>query len=133
MELSVTREGACLVVGVLAAEVDHTVSEEFKDAVLMRYEAANAREMILDLARVTFLDSKAIGAMVAMRKAVVGRGGRLGVCNLHPHVEKIIRVVTLGTLFETTAMIFADAIISRLMELGHVDEGEMKTRHTNIE
>lgn len=39
----------------------------------------------------------------------------------------------LGTLFETTAMIFADAVISRLMELGHVDEGEMKTRHTNIE
>ena len=101
MELSVTQEGACLVVTVLAAEVDHTVSEEFKDAVLMRYEAANARELILDLARVTCLDSKAIGAMVAMRKAVVGRGGRLGVCNLHPHVEKIIRVVTLGTLFET--------------------------------
>ena len=39
----------------------------------------------------------------------------------------------LGTLFETPAMVFADAVISRLMELGHVDEGEMKTRHTNIE
>ena len=39
----------------------------------------------------------------------------------------------LGTLFETSAMVFADAIISRLMEVGHVDEGEMKTRHTNIE
>ena len=43
MELSVTQEGACLVVTVLAAEVDHTVSEEFKDAVLMRYEVAKAR------------------------------------------------------------------------------------------
>ena len=104
MELSVTREGACLVVGVLAAEVDHTVSEEFKDAVLMRYEAANARELILDLGRVTFLDSKAIGAMVSVRKAVAAKDGRMGLCGLHPHVAKIVRVVTLGAIFD----VFAD-------------------------
>jgi len=39
----------------------------------------------------------------------------------------------LGTIFETTAMVFADAVISRLMELRQVDEGQMKKRHTNIE
>jgi 6-phospho-3-hexuloisomerase len=39
----------------------------------------------------------------------------------------------LGTLFETTAMVFADAIISVLMELGDVDEVQMKPRHTNLE
>lgn len=39
----------------------------------------------------------------------------------------------LGTLFETTAMVFADAVISRLMELGEVSEGQMKPRHTNLE
>ncbi|WP_300157302.1 STAS domain-containing protein [Solidesulfovibrio sp.] len=101
MELSATLEGACLIVTVLVPEVDHTVSEAFKDAVILRYESAKARELLLDLGRVTFLDSKAIGAMVTMRKAAAARGGRLGVCNLHPHVEKIIRVVTLGTIFET--------------------------------
>jgi 6-phospho-3-hexuloisomerase len=39
----------------------------------------------------------------------------------------------LGTLFETVAMIFSDAIISRLMEITQVDERELKNRHTNIE
>ncbi len=39
----------------------------------------------------------------------------------------------LGTLFETTAMVFADAVISRLMELGQVSEVQMKPRHTNLE
>lgn len=39
----------------------------------------------------------------------------------------------LGTLFETVAMIFADAIVSRLMEITQVDERELKNRHTNIE
>ncbi|MEL7639483.1 MAG: STAS domain-containing protein [Solidesulfovibrio sp.] len=100
MDLTMGLEGTCLLVEVLAPEVDHTVSEEFKDAVLLRFETSKARDVLLDLGRVAFLDSKAIGAMVTMRKAAAGRGGRLGIFGLHPHVEKIIRVVTLGTLFE---------------------------------
>lgn len=39
----------------------------------------------------------------------------------------------LGTLFETTSMIFADAIVSRLMEITKTDENALKNRHTNIE
>jgi 6-phospho-3-hexuloisomerase len=39
----------------------------------------------------------------------------------------------LGTLFETAAMIFADAVISRLMEITKTDEKELKDRHANIE
>lgn len=39
----------------------------------------------------------------------------------------------LGTLFETASMVFADAIISRLMELTKTDETALKDRHTNIE
>ncbi|MCP1661757.1 MAG: 6-phospho-3-hexuloisomerase [Methanocalculus sp. MSAO_Arc1] len=39
----------------------------------------------------------------------------------------------LGTLFETTAMIFSDALVSRLMELTETSETELKKRHTNIE
>jgi 6-phospho-3-hexuloisomerase len=39
----------------------------------------------------------------------------------------------LGTLFETTSMIFADAVISRLMEITKTDEIALKNRHTNIE
>lgn len=39
----------------------------------------------------------------------------------------------LGTLFETASMIFADAIISRMMEITKTDESALKNRHTNIE
>jgi len=35
----------------------------------------------------------------------------------------------LGTLFETAAMVFADAVISRLMEITKTDERELKDRH----
>jgi 6-phospho-3-hexuloisomerase len=39
----------------------------------------------------------------------------------------------LGTLFETASMIFADAVISRMMEITKTDESALKNRHTNIE
>jgi len=39
----------------------------------------------------------------------------------------------LGTIFETAAMVFADAIISALMEITSINEVDLKKRHTNIE
>ena len=39
----------------------------------------------------------------------------------------------LGTIFETTAMIFADAIISRLMEIMSCRPEDLQCRHANIE
>ncbi len=39
----------------------------------------------------------------------------------------------LGTLFETASIVFADAVISRLMEITKTDENALKNRHTNIE
>ncbi len=39
----------------------------------------------------------------------------------------------LGTLFETASVIFADAVISRLMEIKGVNVDALKGRHVNIE
>jgi 6-phospho-3-hexuloisomerase len=39
----------------------------------------------------------------------------------------------LGTLFETASVIFADAVISRLMEIKHVNVEALRGRHVNIE
>jgi len=39
----------------------------------------------------------------------------------------------LGTLFETASVIFADAIISRLMEIKEINVETLKGRHVNIE
>jgi 6-phospho-3-hexuloisomerase len=39
----------------------------------------------------------------------------------------------LGTLFETASVIFADAVISRLMEIKGINVETLKGRHVNIE
>lgn len=100
MEMRYEERPGCLIVEVQAPEVDITVSEEFKEGVISLYESHNARNLTLDLVNVSFMDSKAIGAMVAIRKAVTRRDGKMGLCNLHPHVRKIVHVVTLGAIFD---------------------------------
>jgi len=100
MEMRAELLSECLVVEILAPEVDITVSEEFKEGVIDLLERHGGRDLILDLAKVSFMDSKAIGAMVAIRKAVNRNGGRMGLCELHPHVRKIVHVVTLGAIFD---------------------------------
>jgi anti-sigma B factor antagonist len=100
MDMSYEEHPGCLIVEINAPEVDITVSEEFKENVIALYESQSARNLTLDLKKVSFMDSKAIGAMVAIRKAVVRRNGTMGLCNLHPHVRKIVQVVTLGAIFD---------------------------------
>ncbi len=39
----------------------------------------------------------------------------------------------LGTIFETSSLIFSDAVISTIMTMRQIEESELKMRHTNIE
>ncbi len=39
----------------------------------------------------------------------------------------------LGTIFETSSLIFGDAVISTIMQMKKIEESELQSRHTNIE
>ena len=39
----------------------------------------------------------------------------------------------LGTIFETSSLMFGDAVISTLMDMRKIEESDLKRRHTNIE
>lgn len=39
----------------------------------------------------------------------------------------------LGTIFETSSLMFGDAVISTLMDMRKIEEADLKRRHTNIE
>jgi anti-anti-sigma factor len=92
--------GKAVVVDVLVPEIDYTVSGELKDRIMDLVTKEGWRRMCINLKDVQFMDSKSIGALVAVRNAVVERQGRLAVCNLHPYVRKIFSVVTLNVIFD---------------------------------
>ncbi len=99
MNIKWKDESGCLVVSVLAEKLDFTNCPEIKTEILNLIAGQSARCVILDLSGVSFMDSMAIGAMVAINKSIAGQFGKMALCCLHPYVQKILSVVTVNTIF----------------------------------
>jgi len=61
---------------------------------------AGARNILLELAGVTTVDSSGIGEMVNAFTTVTNRGGQLKLVNLPPKVSDILQITQLITVFE---------------------------------
>jgi anti-anti-sigma factor len=95
--------GNALVVRPRMEKLDFTVSGTFKSEVSDLLRSGGARNLVIDLQDVTFIDSMSIGTLVTLRKAVHDQQGRMALCNPHPFVSKILTVVTVNTIFDVFA------------------------------
>ncbi|MGA2122671.1 MAG: 6-phospho-3-hexuloisomerase [Methanoregula sp.] len=119
-----------------------------KGDVIVIFSGSGRTKTVADIAET----AKALGAHICLITSNAdSRIGRIADCNviIEHHRDEVeddamefeIRQMMgdhksfapLGTLFETVSMIFADAVISRLMEITKTDENALKNRHTNIE
>ncbi|WP_299486976.1 STAS domain-containing protein [Acaryochloris sp. IP29b_bin.137] len=75
----------------LRSEIDHVLAD-------------GVNTILIDLQDVTFMNSSAIGALVAMLKAVSGRGGSLSLCSLNNQVRLVFELSRMNQMFD----IFAD-------------------------
>lgn len=62
------------------------------------------KTILLDLQDVTFINSSAIGALVAMSKVVRGKGGTLSLCSMRNQVSLVLKLSRMDQIFD----IFAD-------------------------
>lgn len=97
MELSSTERSTDVVVHVNEDRIDAAVAVEFKDA-MRAYFAAQHPRVVLDLAKVDFVDSSGLGAIVAILKEV-GEGKSFALAGLTPGVEKVFRLTRMDTVF----------------------------------
>lgn len=97
MQVSGEVQGDTLVVRVDEARIDAAVAIQFKDRMreLVRQPVP---VVLLDLSRVTFLDSSGLGAVVAVMK-LLGPGRRLELAGLTPTVEKVFRLTRMDGVF----------------------------------
>jgi anti-sigma B factor antagonist len=72
--LRVTHEGACVVV-TLAGELDPHSAPSLRSTV--DGLGADTRELVLDLAAITFIDSSGLREIIHANEALASRGGRL--------------------------------------------------------
>lgn len=73
---------------------------EFKTASLGLLEARGGHDVILDLARVTYMDSAALGMLLLLRERADAKGVKVVLHQPSPTVLNILRVVQFGKLFE---------------------------------
>jgi anti-sigma B factor antagonist len=79
-------------------EIDHTNAITLRDELLSL--AANRRPKIIrvDLGLVTFLDSAAVGALVAAQRGAAAEGVHLVVVHASPFVERQLGIAGVGEL-----------------------------------
>jgi anti-sigma B factor antagonist len=88
-----SSSGATTVVAA-EGELDVATYEAFRDELL----AVASGDVVVDLSRVTFIDSMTLGAIVQASKRAAGRGDRLTVVASDPHTRKVIEVTGLARI-----------------------------------
>ncbi|MGH1412873.1 MAG: STAS domain-containing protein [Pelagimonas sp.] len=97
MDFSTQNNGNVSVVTVEAERIDAAVAISFKDKMREQMTDFSGR-MILDLQKVSFIDSSGLGAIVAAMK-LMPSGGKLELAGLTPAVDKVFRMTRMDSIF----------------------------------
>lgn len=71
-------------------ELDMLIAEEMREAVDKRLEEKDIKNLILNLEKVTFIDSSGLGAIIGRYKKMAAKDGRMFIVGARPQVEKIL-------------------------------------------
>jgi anti-sigma B factor antagonist len=94
---SLDPRGAALVVhwqGFASFEENATIERCFKEV-----RAQGAKVVILDLARVEYIGSAALGALIALHKSLAAAQGQLRLAGLQPLVKEVFTLSALEKVF----------------------------------
>ncbi len=89
MEITCEKAGDVLIARV-SGELDLATARTFRARLDAELDRLSCRDLVLDFAGVTFVDSSGIGAILGRCRAVRERGGRLTLCRLTPHVQRLL-------------------------------------------
>ena len=96
MKLDVTEVGGDLLVRVLDDRIDAAAAVQFRDAMRSATEGGH-RRIVLDLSRVSFVDSTGLGAIIAAMTHI-GSDRTLELAALQPAVTKVLRLTRLDEI-----------------------------------
>ncbi len=89
-------------------EVDHGNADELRQVIHSVVAGRRPHTVRVDLGLVTFIDSGAVGALVASHRLAVAEGARLVVTNSSPFVARQLDVAGVAELLNATG--FADPV-----------------------
>jgi anti-sigma B factor antagonist len=77
----------------LHGEVDYASARQFREAVSAALASGTVRNLVVDLAGVTFLDSTGVGTLVVASRICEEFGVRLHVRNVNPFIARLFAVL----------------------------------------
>jgi anti-sigma B factor antagonist len=96
-----TMLGEILVLNVTDARIDARTGGELKLAIADLVAKGN-RFIVIDLSKVSFIDSTGLGAIVSSRK-LIGRQGDLVLCGLADSVSALLKLTRMDKVFRAFA------------------------------
>ncbi|MDH7479458.1 MAG: anti-sigma factor antagonist [Syntrophomonadaceae bacterium] len=82
----------------LKGELDLAAADRVRGELDQRMVLNNTRHLLLDLSRVTFIDSSGIGVILGRYRKLAGSGGRLGILRPQPQVKRILDIAGVSSL-----------------------------------
>ncbi len=98
MEINVKKNGNQIIYE-LEGSLDIYTSLDLKAALEEHVKDENL-DVIIDMDRLTYIDSSGIGILIKALNYVQGLKGKLSVANLKPAIEKVFKVSGLTSYFE---------------------------------
>lgn len=97
MELRLEPAGEVSVVTILEKTLDAGNSQEFKNRIGPILEAH--KQVVLEMSRLTFVDSSGCGALLSCLRKVKSYNGDLILCSLSSQVRDLFNVIRMDQLF----------------------------------
>ncbi|MGR6836341.1 anti-sigma F factor antagonist [Syntrophomonas erecta] len=74
----------------IKGELDMLISDKLRKEIDTRLENSAIKNLILDLGKVTFIDSSGLGLIIGRYKKVTGSEGRMYIVGAQPPIEKML-------------------------------------------
>ena len=102
MDVRFKRDGTTLIVSI-DGEIDHHTSRILKDRIDSKFIMEPVKNMIIDLAEVTFMDSAGIGLIMGRMKKSVKCRRQDGIRHPKPEIIKILKMSNVDKLISKEA------------------------------
>lgn len=98
MEIAVRRESRFVIVDVVG-EIDVNAVTRIRETLGDLTKAASP-QIVVNLARATYIDSSGLGILMAARRDALKGGGRLALCGMTKDVRMVFELTRLNKFFE---------------------------------
>ena len=102
MDVRFKRDGAALI-AMIEGEIDHHTSRILKERIDSKFIIEPVKNIIIDLSKVSFMDSSGIGLITGRLKKASSIGGTLAIKKPSKEVLRILKMSKIDSMIELDA------------------------------